>query len=230
MASILSWGGGPYHPTRAQTDALRAKLEPKGHRLRYTTVRAGFEPDSLRDTDLLILMGLDWSGMDALETGLWEDPRSRPGHYEPLTEEHFQAIQQYVERGGPLLCHHAAIGSFEERPEFEQIFDGRWIWGQSTHSPYEEFAVKVADRQHPMAAGIEDFRTTDELYYNLNGPRRSEVVLEAGYEGRMWPLAWAGTCSNAKVAYSGLGHDMAAWTNPYLQRFVLNTVQWLLEP
>lgn len=229
MAMIHIWGNGPYHPLQAQADWIASAVAPQGHRVLYGNKRAIFDSASLAQADLLILSGIEWSGMAMAGPGDWENPALRTEHYEPLSEAHFQSILAHLEAGKPLLCHHAAITSFDERPEFEEIFDGRWVWDRSTHGPIHEFEVRLVDAQHPINAGLSTFRITDELYYKLNYPKRSTILLEADYEGQTWPLAWAGKRGQAKVTFSGLGHDMRAYSCPSLQKFLLNMIEWLLE-
>jgi len=226
MANIAIWGGGPYHPTLAQADWLIGALEDRGWTGEYWSAREGLAVRAER-SDVLVVSRLEWSGMGSLDPKLWEEPESTPHPYSPLSDEELDALKAHLASGGGLLCLHSAIASYDERSELEEIFDGRWVWGWSTNSKYEEFDVSVVGGEHPIVAGVSDFRITDELYYNLNGPTNSEVLLEASYDGRTWPLAWAGAHSGGKTAYIGLGHDMAAFANPSLQRLLLNAVEWL---
>jgi len=229
LAIIQIWGGGPYHPTRAQSEVLRERLEPMGHEVRYGDDRSVFEPDRLGAADLLVLSGLDWSAITNVPPHAWVEPGPMPERYEPLADAHFRSIQEHLTAGKPLLCHHSAIISFDERGEFAEFFDGRWIDGRSTHSPYQAFEVHLCDAGHPTTAGLSDFRISDELYYNLIEPQRSRVLMEAEFDGRRWPLGWAGQYGNARVLYSALGHDMQSYASPELQQFLLNGVTWLLD-
>ena len=230
MATIQIWGGGPYHPTRAQADVLAEQLRPLGHDVRYGADRRVFEPQRLRQADLLLMMGLDWSGVTKVDPGVWVEPQPIPERYEPLSGEHLGAIREHLQAGKPLLCHHSAILSFDERPELTEVFDGRWIDGRSSHPPYQEFTVRVASGEHPITQGVSDFEITDEIYKDLVEPARSQVLLQTEYEGRAWPLAWAGNHGRAKVACCMLGHDMGSYGSPELPQLLLNTIHWLLEP
>ncbi len=229
MANIHFWGGGPYHPTQAQATKLGERLQPLGHELVYGTSRSMFEPHQLQAADLLILAGLDWSGITKVQPERWVEAQPLPKEYVPLSDQHFTSIMSHLQKGKPLLCHHSALLSFDERPEFTEVFDGRWIDGQSTHPPYQEFTVSVCDRAHPITAGLDDFRISDEIYYNLVEPRRSTVLLETEFEGRKWPLAWAGAYGNARIVFSALGHDMGSYASEGLMALLINSVGWLLE-
>ncbi|ACZ42812.1 conserved hypothetical protein [Thermobaculum terrenum ATCC BAA-798] len=229
MARIHIWGGGPYHPYREQGGWLIQQLSPWGNEVVYSEERSVFDWETLSRADLLIIMGLEWSGMMELDASLWEDSSRKPERYEPFSDEHMTAVQRFLSEGRALLCLHAGLASFDDRPEFEEIFDGRFVWGQSTHPPYAEFEVQVVHPEHPILAGVGNFVTPDELYYNLREPRRSAVLLEAEYDGRRWPLAWAGSYGEARTAYIALGHDMRSFATPSFQSVVHNAISWLLD-
>jgi type 1 glutamine amidotransferase len=229
MARIQIWGGGPYHPTRAQGDWWKRDFGALGHQVDYREDRAAFSAENLAKTDLLVLSGMEESvvGPEApLE--YWETPPAGGKMiYQPLAAEHFDAYMAYLRQGKPLLIHHSGILSFDERQEFNEVYDGRWVRGQTFHPPYHRFKVKVQG-SHPSLEGIGDFEIEDELYCKLLEPKRSQVLMTAEWEGVTRPLAWATEYQGAKVLFSGLGHDMGSYGCVYLQSFLKNAVAWLL--
>lgn len=231
MAKIHIWGGRydgpPSHPIRDEADWIIEQLHAAGHTAQYWSTHEFFDAANLAEADLIIFMGLEFTTM-----AMWQQ------EFEPLSDAHFAALEEYLRAGKALLSHHSGIGSFDDRPELTRIFDGRWLWEEqgdyppSTHGPVSEFEVSIAAPSHPICAGLENFRLTDELYYQLIPPQFCEVLLQADYNGQSWPLAWAGHnphYNNAKVAYCGLGHDMNSYASPSLQRFLINSIQWLLD-
>src|SRR5437016_6435271 len=102
MSMIHIWGNGPYHPLRAQANWLTSALTPLGHQVVYGNKRSMFERAALDQADLLILSGIEWSGIAMAGPGDWEDPALRTEHYEPLSAEHFQSILAHLEAGKPL--------------------------------------------------------------------------------------------------------------------------------
>ena len=226
MIRLLVWGGGPYHFMAAQSDLFRALLTPLGFDLTYLEDRAAFNPENLKKADVLMIMGLDWSVMSSLKPDTWEDPsKARP--YEPLSEEHWRSLRDYLAAGKPLFCHHSGLLSFDQKKELEEIFDGRWVEGQSFHPPYQEFSVEVPDKGHPISRDLTDFKTTDELYSNLRTPRKSQVLLRSRFEGGNYPLAWAGNYGNSKVFCSALGHDLKSYDSPQVRKLLTNALLWL---
>ncbi len=227
---MLIWGGGPYHPTRAQGQWFSETFIPQGFSVDYREDRAAFSGSSLAKTDLLVLAGMDDAKFTPEAEGTtWETPTNRKTVYQPLEDEYFEALIGYLAKGKPLLVHHGAILSFLERKELAEIFDGRWVLGQTFHPPYQKFKVECVTTSHPTLAGISDFEIEDELYCDLTPPRHSSLLMRATWEGKQQSLAWAGNHGPSRVLYSGLGHDMNSLANPNLQRFLKNSVAWLMK-
>lgn len=146
--------------------------------------------------------------------------RETPG-YEPLRLRELQSLRK-LKSDRALLAFHSVIGSWDECAELDEVWDGRWRWNASSHSPISPFRVSVA-RAHRVVENLANFTTTDELYYRLRGPIASEVLLEAEYEGMKWPLAW---CQPGYV-YCGLGHDLYSLETPSVKQFLSESLSWI---
>ena len=230
MARVHVWGGGPYHPFRAQGAAFLSLLESLGHQGVYGEDRSFLSDSVLAGTDLVVLMGLDCSGSERVSAQAWED-KSRAGKtYEPLSETEARALSRFAEQGKPLLVLHAGLISFDERKEFKKLYDGRWILEKSFHPELHEFPVRVTASDHPVCKGLSDFKIEDELYCDLVKPTHSTVLLEADWKGQAQPLAWSHeTKAGGRFVYIAMGHDMRAWDNPALRTLHRNAVKYLLQ-
>src|SRR4051812_43487576 len=103
MPKMTIWGGGPYHPTRAQSEWFKEAFEP-AFAVRYTEDRAAFDPASLASTDLLVLAGMDDpTFMPEAEAQYWETKSSRRTAYVPLEDARYQSLLSYLSSGKPLL-------------------------------------------------------------------------------------------------------------------------------
>lgn len=208
MARIALWLGGAHHPFDEIREWQKAFLESEGHEVVAPAIKELLGPNP-PEADLWILGGLVYSGMGS--------------DYEPLTHEQARRLEERITLNQPLLSLHSVIGSWDERQELDEVWDGRWVWDSSRHSPVEPFTVKVKERNHPLTEGLSSFTVTDELYYNLRPPQKSLVVLTAEYAETQWPLAW----TFRRHVYFGLGHDLRSWENPGTQRFFSNSVRFL---
>lgn len=209
MARIAIWMEGAHHPFEEIRAWQKAFLERLGHDAFFADIRVLLS-ESPPASDLWILGGLVYSGMGE--------------SYAPLTGIEAERL---IARGGksqPMLSVHSVIGSWDDRPELDGVWDGRWNWDTSRHSTVEPFRVRPTPFLQSLVAGLDEFNVTDELYYNLTYPKVSTVVLTADYEGQEWPLAWA----SANHVYMGLGHDLRSWNCPGTQVFFGNAVRYLL--
>lgn len=211
-------GGPVFHPVAEQADAIRRWLGD-GYQCSIHDGVAAFE--HLRETDLLVLMGLHWTGMADPATGL---------KYEPMRDSHKQAFEAYVASGRPIIAHHGAIASYDDWPRFGELVGFAWIWGKTNHSPVGDYLVRSLPTGHPIIAGVGDFRIHDELYYDIAIAPGLSVTnhAEAEFEGKHLPMvmtATGGRVSGAgKVAYLANGHDMKAFESPAMKTLWINAV------
>lgn len=210
MASIALWMEGAHHPFDEIREWQKLCLESLGHNVFFADIKELLSPTPPH-SDLWILGGLVYSGMGEA--------------YSPLTDEEAASLAARVSSREPLLSLHCVVGSWDDRLELNSVWDGRWDWETSRHSPVEPFQVRISDPAHPLTEGMSDFTVTDELYYNLTPPKNSHIVLTADYDGASWPLAWM----TPGHVFFGLGHDLRSWQNSGTQKFFTNSVRVLLE-
>lgn len=75
-------------------------------------------------------------------------------------------FEQAVAAGTGLVILHAADNAFRGWVEYEKMVGLLWREGTG-HGAFHEFPVTICDRDHPLTAGVADFRTWDELYHRL---------------------------------------------------------------
>jgi type 1 glutamine amidotransferase len=229
--ALLIMGGDGYHNTPEHYEALAGLLAgPAGCNVTVTDDFLGQTEASLAGYDLLVL---------------WATHREPPP--EPV-----HALFSAVRKGTPLLGLHAApytVRMVEGGPE---AIGSAYI-KRFPHLPYQEIMVHILDTDHPVTAGMEDFRTTDELYCLEDlGP---DVRVLAGYDGRAasrpfrsreghpdprhdeanaWrlqqpraPLVYAKLLGGGKICVNALGHAPPAIQNPGFRRLVVQAAQWL---
>lgn len=218
---VFQTGGPSFHPVDEQA---RAILEWLGTGF-TSEIHDGAEAfDHLAEADLLVLMGLHWTGIK--DCGM---------EYRPLNEERLRALEVYVASGRPLLVHHGAIASYDDRPRYGELLGFTWVWGTTQHSPIEDHTVRVLPTGHPIVAGVADFPIHDELYYDIRITEgmAPEVHAEAEWHDRNLPMimtAHGGRVAGAgRTAYLANGHDMKAFESPAMRRIWTNAVRWLLH-
>ena len=86
-----------------------------------------------------------------------------------LSDTAKQNLLDYVKGGKGLCVSHLSSASFKEWGEFHKLCGRYWVMGQSGHGPRSVFKAQIADKDHPITKGLEDFETDDELYAKLQG-------------------------------------------------------------
>jgi type 1 glutamine amidotransferase len=149
----------------------------------------------------------DLKGVDAIALHYmnWEDPG--PG---AAARENLRAA---VSNGTGLVLVHFACGAFQGWPEFGRIAGRVWNPKLRGHDPRGPFRVIIADRDHPVTAGLSDFDTEDELYTCLDGgtPIRVLATATSKVDSKVYPMAFVLEYGKGRVFHCVLGHDAKAF-------------------
>ncbi len=128
-------------------------------------------------------------------------------------------LQRFVTNGGGLVSVHFACGAWHgEWPEFQNIMGRVWHGqgpGKPQHDKRGKFLVEIADKTHPITAGLTDFETTDELYTCLTGDAPIHLLAHAKskVDQKYHPQAFSREYGKGRVFLTTLGHDVFAYTN-----------------
>jgi type 1 glutamine amidotransferase len=215
---VFHVGGPAFHPVDLQANQIVQWLGPEYRCSIHEGARAF---DHLDQADLLVLMGLYWTGSHI--------------EYVPLNGRHKEALERYVASGRPILSHHGAIASYDDWPRFGELTGFAWIWGKTNHSPVGTYTVQVPKSSHPITRELTDYTLVDELYYDIQVTRGLEPTVHATatWNGLSMPMIMSAsggrTAGAGKTAYLANGHDMRAFEGAALKTVWLNTVRWLLE-
>ena len=150
--------------------------------------------------------------------------------WRPETEA---AFLDFVRKGGGFVVIHAAACSFQVWPEFQQLIALTWKSNYTAHGTYHTFKVSVEDGVHPIAQGLSDFYTTDELYHQMVQivPQPLHVVFkafsakgEAG-TGKYEPVLVCTELGRGRGVNLVLGHDAAAMGAGF-RTVLLRSAEW----
>lgn len=141
-----------------------------------------------------------------------------------------QGIIDFLKGGGGLFVSHFAVANVQEWRDSIDIFGAMWVSGKSTHDPYHQFRVDVADEGHPIIEGVKPFTTNDELYFNLLMRPDMHVILSADQErfGHTVkePMLATHYFHNARCVYFALGHDIASTQPPEYRKVIVQSIEW----
>ena len=220
-ALLLSGGQREHHGYRDQAFYLANLLEDT-RRFQVTIVEdaAILETPALAKYDLILV------------TADRRDPEFK------LTEGQQRALHDWVKAGhGYVSIHGADNAPPDWLPEWKPMLggiyshtgkpDGKAIMGTYT--------VKIADRDSPVAKGLDDFELKDELYSNMQMLDDVKPLATIDYKGTTWPVAWTWQYGKGRVFHISLGHRSFGpgkddpLQNPNLRKLVLQGIEWVAE-
>jgi type 1 glutamine amidotransferase len=145
-----------------------------------------------------------------------------------------QALSKLAARGGGLVALHWAMGTKAPEPiePFLKLFGG-CHGGADRKYQVLETELRIADPQHPLAAGLTPFRVRDEFYYQLKFVKAvPEVrpVLQALIDGRQETVAWSWDRPDGgrSFGFSGL-HFHDNWKMAEYRKLLAQAVLWTLK-
>ena len=148
-----------------------------------------------------------------------------------------QAFLALLDRGiGLVSLHHNLSGNLEWA-EYHKVIGGTWLWkqrtidgreyGPSTYEHDQEIPIQIADKDHPITKGLEDFVIHDETYGNTYVSPTVHVLLTADNPKNVKPFAWTNQYGKSRVVYFQAGHDAEAWKHPCFQEILGRSIRWV---
>ena len=215
---VLILSGLNNHDWRSTTPVIKKMFTDCA---RFGTVDVTEDPAGLNAATL--------ARYDVLVSNWTPYPETRRS-WPPETEA---AFLDFVRKGGGFVVLHASACTFQGWPEFQQLIALTWKANHTAHGTYHTFKVSVEDRAHPIAQGLTDFYTTDELYHQMvqMAEQPLHVVFkafsakaEAG-TGRDEPVLVCTELGRGRGVNLVLGHDAAAMGAGF-RTLLLRSAEW----
>jgi uncharacterized protein len=153
-----------------------------------------------------------------------------------FTPRQQKAFVELLNEGIGLVSLHHNMCAHRDWPEFRKIIGGKYIFTETTLDgvPYKPSSydhdqllkVSVADKEHPITKGVEDFQIQDETYKGFWTDPRAKVLLKTDHPKNNSELAWVTEYGKSRVFYLMLGHDRQAYDNPGYRKVVHQAIRW----
>ena len=150
--------------------------------------------------------------------------------------EQQKAFVELLNTGIGVVSLHHNMGAHRDWDEFSRIIGGKFIfepaalegkdYQKSTWSHGEDLKVTVADREHPITRGLDDFEIHDETYGGYFTSSSVHVLLKTDHPKNDPSLAWTTQYGKSRVFYLMLGHDRLAWENPAYSKLLDRGIRW----
>ncbi len=150
-----------------------------------------------------------------------------------ITKEQGKAIKDFVSAGNGLYALHNSSNISLYSRDFRDVMGGAYI----DHPPLRPFRVRIANKEHPITQGVQDFTVNDEQHFVTydKDPKniilRSENVDGLGYAdlGTQSISGWAYDFGRGRVVFTAVGHTLHAMWQPEYFKIQKNAVRWLLK-
>ncbi|MEI7901826.1 MAG: ThuA domain-containing protein [bacterium] len=137
-------------------------------------------------------------------------------------------LVDFVKDGKGLVVTHLASASFPKWEEWGKLCGRYWQMGASGHGPGGEFESKVVVKDHPVTKGLNDFKTTDELYAKLLGEEKINILVTADsdWSKKTEPMVWTLDYGKGRVACHTFGHEKKSFESAGVQKVIVNATLW----
>lgn len=177
-------------------------------------------PAKLKDYDVIVS---NWN--------LYRHRRGIPEHLQ-WSEELRAAYIDFVKNGGGHVAFHAGTSTFYEWEDYQKVGIATWRNG-TTHGPSHTFEVRMEEVEHPVTAGLGNFKMWDELWQKLDVADKDAQVLTSSYcakeyKGRdVWePSTFVGQFGEGRTAYTSFGHEVRSFEKPQLRVLFARLIEW----
>ena len=149
-------------------------------------------------------------------------------------EPHSREWLQVLEKGKPTVFLHHALGSYVKWEDYGEIVGGRANFGRDVvkwapHTTFQHdvsFRVHIADRNHPITEGLQDFEILDETYNHFAVNPGVHVLLTTDHPTSETVIGWTHHYKRSPIVYLQLGHGPSAYNNPNFRTLVARSIRW----
>lgn len=151
-------------------------------------------------------------------------------------EQKEDLVHLLKDEGKSLVALHHSIANYQAWEEYPRIIGARYYLpdlspeardhGPSTWEHDQDMEVEIADPEHPITKGLENFPINDETYDHFDVLPGVTELLRVKHPKSAPVVAWAHTYGKANIAYIQLGHGPSAFSNENFRKVVRNAILW----
>jgi type 1 glutamine amidotransferase len=151
----------------------------------------------------------------------------------PERRNHFLAL---LDRGVGVVALHHSMVSFRDWPEYKKMIGAKYyevetledgiLRPASTYKHDVQMMVTIADRQHPVTAGLDDFTIRDEAYKGYALEPDNHLLLTADDPTSQKEIAWTRLYRQSRICTIQLGHGPDAYNHPAYRKLLSQAIQW----
>jgi type 1 glutamine amidotransferase len=157
--------------------------------------------------------------------------------WQDITDEQAKVFSGCIRDGKPLVVLHHSICAYDNWPEYINIIGGKYFHRPTVLNGKEypacsyihdvHFRVKIADKHHPVTAGLSDFDIFDETYKGYYVEPGVTPLLSTDEQSSTPVIGWAKLYGRARVVTLQSGHDVPTFGNPDFRKLLKQSIEWV---
>ncbi len=146
------------------------------------------------------------------------------------TKAQESALMRFVAGGKGLIAVHAANNSFPKWSAYHKMLGMRWRKDMA-HCRYEEYAVRIIDKRHPITRGLDGFGINDAIGVSFRKAAKIQVLAAAHLQesDAEMPLVFVRRYGRGRVFNTLLGHDVGSMLNEGFAEVLQRGAKWAIK-
>jgi type 1 glutamine amidotransferase len=209
-SALFVYGGWDGHEPQQVSELFAGILETEGYRVELSdTLDVYRDVATLKTLDLIVPV----VSMSKIE------------------KEQLEGLLEAVKSGVGIAGFHGGMAdSFRESTDYQFMIGGQWVAHPGNIIDYE---VNITNHEHPLTAGIADFKMHSEQYYMHVDPSNTVYATTTfsgehtpWIEGTVMPVVWTRMWGQGRVYYCSLGHVAKDFDVPEARELVRRGMLW----
>jgi hypothetical protein len=156
-----------------------------------------------------------------------------------IPHEQQKAFVDLLNTGIGVVSWHHNLCAHPNWPEWRKIVGGAYLYSdtvidgkpqkKSNYTEGVDYNVHIADTNHPITRGLQDFNVHDEVYGSRWTSPDVKILLTTDHPKSEPPLAWVHTYGKSRVFYMMIGHGSKAWNDATFQELLIRGIRWTAE-
>jgi uncharacterized protein len=151
-----------------------------------------------------------------------------------LTDQQSAGLISAVHAGtGFAGWHGGVVGTFTDNRDYLRMVGGLFLFHPEQFLEYE-VTIDRGHADHPIVAGLDDFRVVTEQYWMLTDGLNEELATtvyspSAGQHGGppiLMPVVWTRRWGAGRIFFSAIGHRVADLTHPTVHTLTRRGLVW----
>lgn len=144
-----------------------------------------------------------------------------------------------IRNGKPVVALHHSICAYDDWQEYWRMLGGKYFHKPTLLDGIEyqpcsyihdlHFRANIADKNHPVTRGVNDFELFDETYKGYWVDPSVKVLITTDEPSSTPVIGWTKTYGKAKIVVLQSGHDSPTFRNPDFRKLLRQALIYVAE-